>query len=90
MFSAKNTFKNIRKVSYKYFNLFKAFLSGIKQFFEELPFRLKQFSLPDFSKVTFESFKRKVVGLILQIRNTSKEDIKKNFVQFVKYISPTM
>ena len=63
----------------------KSFLK-LKIFFEELPNRLKQFSLTDFSKVTFEIFKRKIADLFFKIRNTSKEDLKNNFNQFIKYI----
>lgn len=63
----------------------KSFLK-LKLFFEELPNRLKQFSLIDFSKVTFEIFKRKINQIIYKIQNTSKDDIKQNFIQSIKYI----
>ena len=86
MFSAENFNKKSKKTFQKFLKSLFNFFNNVSKFFIELPQNLKQFSLIDFSKNIFEIFKRKIADLFFKIRNTSKEDLKNNFIQFIKYI----
>lgn len=86
MFSAEIIKKNLQKFLKKILQNLKIIFLKIQTFFNELPSKLKQFSLLDFSKNIFEIIQRKISEIIYKIKNSSREEKKEFVVNTSKYV----